>query len=76
MQTSACTSPDSTRQGSFVRAVAGRTVLHDWAVPESADVEDFQEVKAANPFSGITVQALEDKFNSPTMTIGHWRRFV
>jgi phage terminase large subunit-like protein len=69
-------SPDSTRDGSFVRAVAGRTVLHDWAVQEGEDVENFPVVKRANPFSGVTVEALEAKFTSPTMTIGHWRRFV
>jgi len=69
-------SPNSERTETFVRAISGRTVLHDWAVPEKADVEDFAVVKAANPFSGITVEALEAKYSSPTMTIHHWRRFV
>jgi phage terminase large subunit-like protein len=64
------------REGAFVRSFSGRTVLHDWAVSEKDDVENFEIVKAANPFSGITVEALEAKFNSPTMTIHHWRRFV
>jgi phage terminase large subunit-like protein len=64
------------REGAFVRSFTGRTVLHDWAVSEKANVEDFEVVKQANPFSGITVDALRDKFNSPTMTIHHWRRFV
>jgi hypothetical protein len=64
------------REGSFIRAVSGRTVLHDWAVSEKADVEDFRVVKQANPFSGVTVQALREKFASPTMTVQHWRRFV
>lgn len=65
-----------TRDGTFTRAVTNRTVLHDWSLPEKGDPEDFEAVKAANPFSGITVAALEEKFNSPTMTIQHWRRFV
>jgi phage terminase large subunit-like protein len=69
-------SSDSERDGSFIRAISGRTVLHDWAVSEKADVEDFEVVKEANPFSGVTVEALEQKFHSPTMTIHHWRRFV
>jgi phage terminase large subunit-like protein len=64
------------RQGSFIRAVTPRTVLHDWAVSEKDDVEDFTTVKQANPFSGVTVEALEAKFHSPTMTVQHWRRFV
>ena len=69
-------SSDLQREGSFLRAATNRTVLHDWAVSEKADVEDFAVVKEANPFSGVTVEALEGKFNSPTMTIHHWRRFV
>ena len=62
--------------GSFLRARSRRLVLHEWAVGEKEDVEDFEVVKHANPFSGITIEALEDKFNSPTMTLAHWRRFV
>lgn len=64
------------RDGSRTRAVTARTVIHDWALPEDGDPEDFEQVKAANPFSGITVDALREKFNSPTMTMQHWRRFV
>lgn len=62
--------------GSFVRAVAGGVVLHEWAVVEGADVKDMAVVKAANPFSGVTVGSLVEKFGSPTMTLAHWRRFV
>jgi phage terminase large subunit-like protein len=51
-------------------------VLHEWAVPEGADVEDMAVVKAANPFSGITADMLAEKFASPTMTRHHWLRFV
>lgn len=65
-----------TVDGCFTRAVTPRTVIHDWSLPEKGDPEDFSQVKAANPFSGITVEALQAKFESPTMTIGHWRRFV
>ncbi len=67
---------EALRKGSFVRASSPRLVLHEWAVPEKADVEDFPTVKAANPFSGITVETLRSKFESPTMTLEHWRRFV
>ena len=64
------------REGAFTRAITNRTVLHDWSLPEKDDPEDFEAVKEANPFSGITVEALREKFHSPTMTIQHWRRFV
>jgi phage terminase large subunit-like protein len=51
-------------------------LLHEWAVAEDGDVEDMAVVKAANPFSGVTVESLEEKRSSPTMTLQHWRRFV
>ena len=64
------------RAGSFLRASSKSLVLHEWAVPEKGDVTDFALVKAANPFTGITVDTLAAKYASPTMTIAHWRRFV
>lgn len=64
------------REGSFVRSATGRIVLHDWAVREDEDPDDLEVVKAANPFSGITIDALRDKHDSETMTPQHWRRFV
>ena len=67
---------DITRTGSHLRARTSRLVLHEWAVPETGDVDDMTVVKAANPFSGITVDTLAEKRSSPTMTLGHWRRFV
>lgn len=70
------TAAEIEREGSFLRAVSGGVVLHEWAVPEDGDVEDMELVKTANPFSGVTVDALREKFDSPTMTLGHWRRFV
>jgi phage terminase large subunit-like protein len=62
--------------GSFTRAASPRLVLHEWAVPEGSDVEDLDLVKSANPLKAITVPMLREKRASPTMTLGHWRRFV
>jgi phage terminase large subunit-like protein len=45
-------------------------------VPEGADFEDLELVKAANPFSAITAEQLAAKRATPTMTVEHWRRFV
>lgn len=70
------TAPDIRREETFVRAASSEAILHDWAVPEDGDVADMELVKRANPFSGVTVEALRRKFESPTMTIAHWRRFV
>jgi len=65
-----------TRDGCFVRAAGKGVVLHEWAVPEDGDAEDMELVKAANPFSAITVDQLREKYEAPSMTLGHWRRFV
>lgn len=61
--------------GAFTRAVAGGMVLHDFSVPADGDVEDMEQVKAANPLSTITVEGLLEDFESPNMTMAHWRRF-
>jgi len=63
------------REGCFGRYEAGRLVMHEWAVPEGGDVEDMRVVKAANPFSGKTVESLGEAFAASTMTLQHWRRF-
>lgn len=68
---------EAERDETFTRAVyENQLVLHEWAVPESGDVEDLELVKRANPFSGVTTELLRRKRESPTMTVGHWRRFT
>jgi phage terminase large subunit-like protein len=68
--------PEREVDGAHTRAAhPGRMVLHDWRVADGAH-EDLAAVKAANPFSGITLDTLEAKRDSPTMTVAHWRRFV
>jgi phage terminase large subunit-like protein len=64
------------RDGFHTRAAGENSVLHDWSVPRDADVEDLEVVKRANPLSTITVETLQKKRSSPTMTGTHWRRFV
>jgi phage terminase large subunit-like protein len=60
----------------FTRAVRSGAVLHEWAVPEDGDVDDLELVKAANPFSGVTLEYLREKRELPGMTTGHWSRFT
>lgn len=69
-------SAEVVRKGAHIRAAGNRVVLHEWALPEKADPEDMEAVKAANPFSGITVESLAEKFSSPTMTLPHWLRLT
>lgn len=67
---------DLSINGSFTRAASKHLILHEWAVSEGADVEDMAVVKSANPLQAITVPMLSEKRATPTMTLGHWRRFV
>lgn len=62
-------------EGAFVRAATERVVLHEYAVREGR-TEDMLAVKAANPFSKITVESLAEKRSDPTMTDSHWLRFT
>jgi phage terminase large subunit-like protein len=64
------------RDGAHVRALGPGTALHEWALPEDGDPTDMHQVKAANPFSGMTVDKLAAKRERPTMTETHWRRFT
>jgi phage terminase large subunit-like protein len=60
----------------FTRAVSGNGVLHDWSLDDDQDVEDYDVVKLANPFSGVTAENLREKFELPGMNLAHWRRFT
>jgi len=63
-------------KGAFSRIVGEGIIVHEYAVPEKASVDDMVWVKRANPLKAITVSALRAKRKSSTMTEGHWRRYV
>jgi phage terminase large subunit-like protein len=64
------------RDGSYLRAVSERLVVHEYALQEGEDPEDLESVARANPFSGITVGSLRAKFEAPDFSLAHWRRFT
>lgn len=68
--------PDIRIGNGFTRAASPQLVLHEWAVPEDADVEDLRVVKRANPLKAISIADLRAKRAAPTMTLAHWRRFT
>lgn len=68
---------ERTDEPGYVRAALGReSVLHEYALPEDASVEDYDAVKLANPFSAITTEQLKAKRADPTMTVTHWTRMT
>lgn len=66
--------PEIRSEGAYTRAASEGMVLHDYSVPSDGDVEDMEQVKAANPLSTITATTLAEDFASPTMSMPHWRR--
>lgn len=62
------------RNGSHLRATAPNLVYHEWMVPSDAECSDMAAVKAANPLSTITEQALAEDFASPTLNLNEWKR--
>lgn len=69
-------STDVTRDGCFGRFVGPTSLLHEYAVPEGADVLDLVLVAAANPSSRITVDTLAAKRSRPSFSMSHWRRLT
>ncbi len=59
----------------YTHCRSDQIALHEYAVPEGADVEDMQVVKLANPSPRITVETLTQDRATPTMTLSHWSRF-
>jgi phage terminase large subunit-like protein len=65
----------ATEEGSFRRYVAGRMVMHEYALRDRNLSEDLEAVKSANPLRSVTIEALAAKRADPTMTDSHWLRF-
>ena len=62
------------QKGAHLHAEGTGIVLNEWAVTKPSEIANMKAVKAANPFSGITIEDLEAEFNSPTTDLGDWRR--
>lgn len=59
----------------YTHCRSAQIALHEYAVPEGADVEDMDVVKLANPSPRITAETLAQDRATPTMTLSHWSRF-
>lgn len=68
--------PEITVDDRHTRAASPEMILHDFALRADDDPEDFELVARANPFSGVTAAKLKRKRDSPSMTAGHWNRYV
>ena len=64
-----------TTKGGFSRFEGDGYVLHEYALPDGKSSARMRDVKMCNPLSTITVEALREKYESPSMTEAHWLRF-
>lgn len=63
--------------GAHLRATGNKLVYHEWMVPKVEQARDLEVVKQANPFSGITIESLREKIDSPTLDFGtDWLRLT
>jgi phage terminase large subunit-like protein len=59
-----------------VRSADGLYAMHEWALGRDDDLDDLALVKAANPASWQTVEALRARHDSPSMLPWQWARFA
>jgi len=62
------------RKGAHLRVEGRNIVMNEWQVRDPALVSDMEAVKEANPLSTITIQGLQEDFESPTTDLGDWKR--
>lgn len=56
--------------------ISPTSALIEWCVPANGDPHDIDLVKAANPFSGVTRESLQEKHDAPSFDLAHWKRMV
>lgn len=78
MRTKAHQLEDASRDGAYRRhrSPNGEFVLHEWALDADQDRDDIALVKTANPASWQTLERLQARHDSPTMTGWQWARFA
>lgn len=78
MRAAAYALPTQERDGAYhyARSADGRYVMHEWSLDANADRADMTVVKQANPASWHTLDALEGRYVSPSMTPWQWARYA
>jgi phage terminase large subunit-like protein len=68
--------PSFVKNGAHRYATTGSFTFHEWALDADDDVHDLALVKTANPLSGVTLEELEQRHDSPSMAEWMWKRFA
>ena len=58
------------------RSADGSFAFHEWALTPDEDIHDMHVVKRANPASWQTIEGLQRRHDSPSMTEAQWMRFA
>jgi len=65
------------RNGCHLRAEGKSLIYHEWMIPDADRARDLELVKQANPFSGISIEYLDEKLSSDTLDFGEdWLRLT
>lgn len=67
--------PGLKRDGAYRCASTDDYAMHEWALEPDQDLEDLELVATANPASWQTIERLQLRRNSPSMTTARWARF-
>lgn len=68
--------PGMERDGAYRCVRTDGFALHEWALEPDDDRDDMKVVKSANPASWQTVEVLQERHDSPSMTPWQWARFA
>lgn len=64
------------RNEGHARYVSGATVVHEWRLPEGAELTDWRRLKQANPISTVSEESLREKWESPLTDRSHFSRYT
>ena len=68
--------PTFRRVGGYRHARSDVFGLHEWALDADQDLDDLELVKTVNPAPRMTIEALRERRDSPSMTPAQWARFA
>jgi phage terminase large subunit-like protein len=70
--------PSVVTTGVHTRCTAnnGNFIYDEWSLTDLQDRDDIHLVKECNPFSGQTIELLQERHDSPGVTESEWARFA
>lgn len=76
LRSTAYAQPGMVREGAYRYVATPSFVMHEWALEPEDDRSNLELVKQANPAPWMTLDALRERRESPSMTDWQWARFA